>query len=687
MQHPPWVCDRRIDPWSGPRGIGESKEEKVKSKLVTRILCVCLAGVVIGCGGGPAQVEEVRLIPMKDFFRNPEKAGFDLSPDGSHLAFLMPWENRLNVHVQEIGSDEIVRVTSATARDIGGFAWANENRLVYVQDTGGDENFHAFAVDIDGGNSIELTPFDGVRAQIVDDLEDDTNHMLVSLNKRDPRIFDVYMVNINSGEMEMVAQNPGNIAGWLTDNDGKLRVATTSDGVNTSLLYRETESDDFQVVLTTNFKEDAAPLYFTFDNTQLYVSSNIGRDKRAIYTFDPNTAEHIDLVFEHPEVDVTSVLRSKERKVLTGVTFTTDKRRYHFFDDQRRQLQETLEAKLPGYEVAVSSMSRNEKRVLVRTYSDKSLGAYYFYDTETEDFMKLVDVAPWINETEMADMRPIQYTSSDGLTIHGYLTLPKGFEAKNLPAVMLVHGGPWARDRWGFNPEAQFLANRGYAVLQVNFRGSTGYGREFWEISFKRWGKEMQNDLTDGVEWLVGQGIADPERVGIYGASYGGYAVLAGLAFTPDLYACGVDYVGVSNLFTLLESIPPYWELGRQMFYEMMGDPETEADLLREISPLFHADNIKAPLVVFQGANDIRCKKPEADQIVSALKANGIEVPYMVKDDEGHGFRNEENRFDVYRAMEHFLSQHLGGRVEEGTTMPEMNGVVDPIPVADSDAA
>jgi dipeptidyl aminopeptidase/acylaminoacyl peptidase len=287
----------------------------------------------------------------------------------------------------------------------------------------------------------------------------------------------------------------------------------------------------------------------------------------------------------------------------------------------------------------------------------------------------------------MADMKPIQYTSRDGLTIHGYLTLPRGFEAKNLPAVLLVHGGPWARDTWGFDPEAQFLANRGYAVLQVNFRGSTGYGREFWEISFKRWGKEMQNDLTDGVNWLVDQGIADPDRVGIYGASYGGYAVLAGLAFTPDLYACGVNYVGVSNLFTLLESIPPYWELGRQMFYEMMGNPETEADLLREISPLFHADKITAPLIVFQGANDIRCKKPEADQIVRALRDKGIDVPYMVKDNEGHGFRNEENRFDVYRAMEHFLAQHLGGRVEEGTVMPEMNGVVDPLPGEEADEA
>ncbi len=617
---------------------------------------------------------------MEDFFRNPEKTGFDLSPSGEYVAFLMPWEKRLNVHVQKIGSEDVVRVSSATERDIAGFAWANNGRLVYVQDTGGDENYHAFAVDIDGENFVELTPFDGVRAQMVDDLENDDDHMLLALNKRDPRVFDVFRININSGEMEMIAQNPGNISGWLTDNDGILRVATTSDGVNASLLYRDTEADEFEAILTTNFKEELSPLHFTFDNQNLYVSSNINRDKRAIFTFDPTTAEHLELIYEHPEVDVTSLLRSKEREVITGVAFTTDKRGYHFFDDQRRQLQESLEAKLPGYEVAVASMSRDESRVLVRTYSDRSLGAYYFYDTQTDDFMKLVDVAPWINEDEMADMQPIQYTSRDGLTIHGYLTLPTAGEGEKVPAVLLVHGGPWARDRWGFNSEAQFLANRGYAVLQVNFRGSTGYGKEFWEISFKRWGKEMQDDLTDGVQWLVDQGIADPERVGIYGASYGGYAVLAGLAFTPDLYACGVDYVGVSNLFTLLESIPPYWELGRQMFYEMMGNPETEADLIREISPLFHADQIKAPLIVFQGANDIRCKKPEADQIVRALTANGIDVPYMVKGDEGHGFRNEENRFDVYRAMEHFLAEHLGGRIEEGTTMPEMNGVVDPLP-------
>jgi len=643
--------------------------------LHAALLIVCIV-MLAGCAGDKLATE-ARVIPMKDFFRNPEKVGFDLSPDGEHVAFLAPWESRMNVHVQAVGSDDVVRVSSATERDIAGFAWANDRRIVYFQDTGGDENYHAFAVDIDGANPSELTPFEGVRVRLVDDLEDDDAHMLVSLNQRDRRVFDVYRIDVSTGDLELVAENPGNISGWVTDNAGRLRVATTSDGVNTSLLYRATEDDEFGLVVTTSFKDDLTPLYFTFDDARLYVASNIGRDKQAIFEYDPATAENVALIFEHPEVDVTSLMRSKEREVITGVAFVTDKREYHFFDDQRRHLQEDLEARLPGYEVAVTSASRDETRVLVRTYSDRSRGAYYFYDTRSGDFRKLEDASPWLVEDEMSEKLAITYASRDGLTIHGYLTLPVGAEAANLPTILLVHGGPWARDRWGFDAEAQFLANRGYAVLQTNFRGSTGYGKAFWEASFKQWGKSMQDDLTDGVQWLVDQGIADPDRVAIYGASYGGYAVLAGLAFTPDLYACGIDYVGISNLFTVLGSLPPYWELGRQMFYEMMGNPETEPDLIREISPLFHADKITAPLMVVQGANDIRCKKPEADQIVKALKDRGIDVPYMVKDNEGHGFRNEENRFDVYRAMEHFFAKHLGGRVEEGTQMPEMTGTVD----------
>ena len=264
----------------------------------------------------------------------------------------------------------------------------------------------------------------------------------------------------------------------------------------------------------------------------------------------------------------------------------------------------------------------------------------------------------------MAPMTPVQYIARDGLTIHGYLTLPAGSDGKNLPVVINPHGGPWARDTWGFDGEVQFLANRGLAVLQMNFRGSTGYGRAFWEAGFKQWGLAMQDDITDGVKWLIEQGIADPERIGIYGGSYGGYAVLAGLAFTPDLYACGVDYVGVSNLFTLLETIPPYWELGRQMMYEQIGHPDKEKELLKAASPVFHAERIRAPLFVAQGANDPRVKKAESDQIVEAMRKRGVDVEYMVKDNEGHGFLNEENRFDFYRAMERFHAKHLGSMAE-----------------------
>ncbi len=627
--------------------------------LVTALICLVL--ILSAC----APKEKMsRIIPMKDFFRNPEKMSFRLSPDGQHLGFLKPWQTRLNVHVQKVGEDQENRITSATERDIAGYFWASNTRIAYVQDKGGDENFRLYAVNIDGSEEKDLTPFEKVRVQLIDDLKDDDDHVLIAMNKRDPRFFDAYRINVLTGEMEMIAQNPGNIVSLETDHDGKLRVATTSDGVNQSLLYRDSETEDFQVLVTTSFKETLSPLSFTYDNKNLYVASNLGRDKTAIYEYDIKEKKQTTLLYENPDVDVENLLRSDKRKKVTGVVFYKDKRQYHFLDEERAELQQDIESRLPGYEVQVANMSRDETKALVYAASDRTLGTYYFYDRTTSDFRKLADVGPWLVESELAEMKPITYTSRDGLTIHGYLTLPKGLKPKKLPVVVNPHGGPWGRDVWGYNPEVQFLANRGYAVLQVNFRTSTGYGRKFWEAGFKQWGLRIQDDITDGVRWLIDQGIADPKRVGIYGTSFGGYATLAGLAFTPDLYACGVDYVGVSNLFTLLKTIPPYWEPMRQMMYEMVGDPEKDKELYEKISPLFHADNIKVPVLVAQGANDPRVNKAESDQIVDALKKRGIEVMYMVKDNEGHGFRNEENRFDFYRAMEEFLGKHLGGRVE-----------------------
>jgi dipeptidyl aminopeptidase/acylaminoacyl peptidase len=482
----------------------------------------------------------------------------------------------------------------------------------------------------------------------------------MGLNKRNPQIHDPYRINVNDGKMDMIAKNPGNISEWMTDHDGKLRIAITSDGVNTSLLYRDKESDGFKPILTTDFKVSVAPLFFTFDDKNLYVASNRGRDKTAIFEFDLNKSKEGRLIFENDEVDVSGLMYSRKRKVLTGVSYTVAKNEIVFFDTLRESLQQKLEEKLPGYEVGITSFSEDETKAVVVTYSDKSRGTYYYYDLDKNKLIELGQVSPWLNEEDMSEMKPVHYKSRDGLIINGYLSLPKGTNGKNLPVVVNPHGGPWHRDSWGYNSEVQFLTNRGFAVFQMNFRGSTGYGRDFWEKSFKKWGKSMQDDISDGVNWLIDEGIADPDRIAIYGASYGGYATLAGLAFTPDLYACGVDYVGVSSLFTFMESMPPYWELYRSMMYEMVGHPEEDKELLASASPLLHIDKIKAPLFIAQGANDPRVVKAESDQIVEALKNAGIDVPYMVKDDEGHGFYNEENKFDFYTEMEKFLTKYIG---------------------------
>jgi len=600
-------------------------------------------------------------IPLRNFFKNPEKTRFKISPDGTYIAFMAPHNDRMNIFVQSTSTNDTWRITNESDRDISDYTWADNNRLMYLKDTGGDENYHLYSVDKMGKETQCLTPFEGVKVDLVDDLPDIDNEVLISMNKRNRQCFDIYRLNIVSGDMEMVAQNPGNVARWLTDHNGKIRIALVTDGVSQQLLYREREQEEFKTVLATNFRDQLSPLFFAFDNpNQVYAISNLGRDKMALVLFDLHTGKEIKELYAHPNVDVIGANYSRKRKVLTVAWYETWRMNIHYFDQKSADLYARL-YELVGTEqqIYVTSVNKTEDTFLFVTSSDKSRAVYYLYNRNTDELQMLAQSTPWLNTSDMASMKAISYTSRDGLTIHGYLTLPNNIPAKNLPVIVNPHGGPWWRDSWGFNPEVQFLANRGYAILQMNFRGSTGYGRKFWEASFKQWGLNMQNDITDGVNWLIEKGIADPKRLAIYGGSYGGYATLAGVAFTPNLYACAIDFVGVSNLFTFMETIPPYWEPMLAMMYEMVGHPENDKEQLRATSPVFHVDKIKTPLFVAQGAKDPRVNVNESEQIVDALRQRGVTVQYMVKADEGHGFMNQENKFEFYEAMEIFLAKHL----------------------------
>jgi dipeptidyl aminopeptidase/acylaminoacyl peptidase len=635
---------------------------KKRSLIIASAIYISIAFSLISNSITAQSTMDTKQIPLEDFFKNPEKTSYQISPDGNYFSYLAPLENRMNIFVQKRGEEKAVRLTSETDRDIAGYFWPNNEQILYLKDDGGNENFKLYGVNIDGTNVKCFTDFEDVRTDIIEDLPEVPDEVIIGMNKRNPQVFDPYRLNLKTGEMEMIAENPGNIQGWIFDHDGQLRAATAIDGTNTSILYRETEKDDWKTVLTTDFKESLSPSFFTFDNKNVYAISNLGRDKAAVVEFDIVNGKEIKTLYENEDNDIDGIYFSKKRKVLTAASYTSYKRQRHFFDKETEKMFNKLEKHLGDYEIGISGSNKEEDVFIVRTYSDRSLGAYYIYDLNNDKIEKITEVSPWIDEDKMGTVTPIEYTSRDGLKIHGYLTLPNGLtlkSAKNLSVVVNPHGGPWARDGWGFNPEIQFLANRGYAVLQMNFRGSTGYGRKFMEASFKQWGRTMQDDITDGTAWLIEQGIANPDKIAIYGGSYGGYATLMGLVKEPKLYAAGVDYVGVSNLFTFMNTIPPYWKPYLDMMYEMVGDPKADSLMMREVSPVFYVDKIEAPLFIAQGANDPRVNKDESDQMVEAMKTKGIEVEYMVKDNEGHGFHNEENRFDFYRAMEAFLSKYL----------------------------
>lgn len=612
------------------------------------------------------------IIPVETFFENPERAGAQISPDGQRMSYLAPEANRLNVWVKTIGEDDDVCVTHDHVRGIQAYFWTRDSsRILYMQDDGGNENFHVFAVDVTepAAPAVDLTPFDGVRAIPIELPRRDPAKLLVALNRRDKALMDVHRLDMGTGELELVAENPGRIGSWVTDFEGRVlgAVSQTETG-NDEVLVRSSESEPFRSLRIFANEDEARVFGFTVDGSKLYTGTAEDNEFNRLVTLDVATGE-LTVLDEDTEADLGGPILSDRTGELLAVSYRRDRAVWHFFDDDfERSFQQA--AALHSGDIAGISMDEAETKWVVVFNDDRDPGATYAFDTTTGDGEFLFKPRPKLVAEELAPMQPVQIGSRDGLVLHCYLTLPVGIAPTNLPMVLLVHGGPWSRDVWGYQPEVQFLANRGYAVLQVNYRGSSGYGKAFSHAAENEFSGKMHDDLIDAVDWAVKQGHADRDRIAIYGGSYGGYATLVGVTFTPDVFAAAIDYVGPSSLVTLIRSFPPYWRPFLQgSWFRYCGDPGTEEEpnaeveaALLERSPISYVDRIKTPLMVVQGANDPRVTQIESDNLVEALRARGVEVEYMVKDDEGHGFANPENRLDLYRAMERFFAQHLGGR-------------------------
>jgi len=625
------------------------------------------------------------LIDRAIFFDNPEIAAGQLSPNGKYVSFMKEHEGIMNIWVKAFDEAfDDAKLLTASSSPLLGYFWTNDSKqILYVNDEGGNENLNIFSVNPyaaaeEGAvpESKNLTPLVDIQARIYAVSEIDPDMMMVGINDRDKAWHDLYSLKISTGELTKLFENDNRYTSYIFDWDENLRFTTRTDEQGNSQILKKLEDDSFEEVYNTNVKEQAYIAGFNKDNSKCYLVSNKGDlNLSTLFTMDMATNE-VELMESDPEakVDFGSLFVNDHTREIIATSYTYDKRKRYFKNKAWEKSFKYLTKQFPDREVGYSSFTKDYSKMLVVAYGDKYASEVYFFDPAKKELILQYTPNPRLKaiEDQLSTMKPISYKSSDGLEISGYLSYPKGKEAKNLPVVIMVHGGPKGpRDTWGFSGPVQFLNSRGYAVMQPNFRASGGYGKAFLNAGDGQWGKLMQDDITWGVKYLIDEGIADKDRVAIMGASYGGYATLAGLAFTPDLYACGVDIVGPSNLFTLLESVPAYWEAGRQMLYEMVGDPNTEEGqkLMREASPLFSADKINDPLLIVQGANDPRVKKAESDQIVIAMRDNGQQVDYLLAADEGHGFRKPLNSMAMYAKVEEFLATHLGGEFQKD--MPE----------------
>ncbi|MFS4428029.1 S9 family peptidase [Chryseobacterium sp. S90] len=626
-----------------------------------------------------ARAQEVPVLDRGLFFGNPEISGGQLSPDGKWISFTKEYGGIMNIWVKKIDEPfEKARPLTDSKRPMNGYFWSEDGKyILYVKDGNGDENMNIFAVDpmakVTTGipESRNITPLKEVTAQIYMVSRKDPDLLMIGLNNRDKAWHDLYSLKISTGELKKIYENTDRITSYEFDWDEKLRVLSKTDDKGTTQFFYK-EGDKLTPIYETLITESAYISNWNEDNSKFYLVTNKGNlDKSTLFLMDPKTKQ-ITKIESDPKdkVDFGGLFLDRNTRKMIYTSYTGDKTEYYWKDKTWEDNYKFLQSKFPGREVNFSSSTNDYSKFLVAVGGDKYASEAYFFDAKTKQLLFQYTPRTELKKVEkyLAAMTPISYKSSDGLEIPAYLTLPVGSSGKNVPVVVLVHGGPKGpRDYWGYNSTVQFLANRGYAVLQPNFRASGGYGKKFQNGGDLQWGKLMQDDITWGVKYLIDQGIADKNKVVIMGGSYGGYATLAGLAFTPDVYAAGVDIVGPSNLFTLLDSVPAYWEAARAFLYGMVGDPKTEEGKKRmhDASPLFSVDKINKPLLIVQGANDPRVKQAEADQIVIALRDKGKKVNYILADDEGHGFRKPVNSMAMYAETEKFLAEVIGGRYQK----------------------
>ena len=607
---------------------------------------------------------ETQLIPLEILFGNPSRMSPKLSPDGKCLAYIAPDNGVLNVWVRTVGADDDQVVTHDTDRGIRSYFWAHDNQhLLYLQDKGGNENWRLYGVNLKSKKLHDYTPFENVQTQVLQRDKHFPDELLIAMNQDNPQVHDVYRLNLETAVLEKIAVNPGNIMGWVSDSQFQVRaaVAANPDGSMT-LLYRASTDADWQEVQSWAMEDslNSSPSHFSKDGQALYILDSQGSNTTRLVRLDLLSGKRESLA-EDSHYDVSDLFVNQDSYEVQAVCFTRAREEWLVLDAEIAGDFAFLE----GYNAAdftvVNRDDANRHWLIAFSFDDGPV-AYYVYERASREMTFLFEHQPALNEYTLAKMEPITFQARDGLKIEGYISYPPGLARTDLPLVLNVHGGPWWRDTWGYHPEAQWLANRGYACLQINYRGSTGYGKDFLNAGDREWGGKMHDDLIDALNWAVEQGGVDRERVAIYGGSYGGYAALVGATFTPDVFCCAVDMVGPSSLLTLIESFPPYWSTMLDNFKRRVGDPEHEEDFLKSRSPLFKVDQIQIPLLIAQGANDPRVTVVEAEQIVSALKEKGLDHQYLLFEDEGHGLAKPENRMVFYAAVERFLAEHLGGR-------------------------